>query len=314
MWIGVTTFIMVMLCVWFYHAPLEAHADPNITPIGTTAPWYFLWIQGALKLGDKTFWGVIFPTIYLVFLMVMPYLDTTRSRRFAHRRFALSVCFVFISATTILSYMGLPEYGVATAPEQHVLHEMVKEPAHSEMGALLPVPYEELAVGAYTTVQLEAEAHGESATDALATFNDELNNAIFVSSTTGAQETKAEMLEGLLFSAHAINLNAPRFAPVPAGADELHYAMEKFYHLLEEEHDHLLNAWGGVIVSENQDGLKRIDVVISWDQVELTETGAAQLDENGEPIPVLAEDGTPIRLWTSDYIFVHENASYFRKN
>ena len=42
MWIGVTSFILVVLCVWFYHAPLEAHADPQVTPLGTTAPWYFL--------------------------------------------------------------------------------------------------------------------------------------------------------------------------------------------------------------------------------------------------------------------------------
>ncbi|HRF98521.1 MAG TPA: cytochrome b N-terminal domain-containing protein, partial [Aggregatilineales bacterium] len=56
MWIGVTSFILVVLCIWFYHAPLEAHADPQATPLGTTAPWYFLWIQGALKLGDKVLW------------------------------------------------------------------------------------------------------------------------------------------------------------------------------------------------------------------------------------------------------------------
>ena len=78
MWFAVTTFIMIVLCVWFYHAPLESHADPQVTPLGTTAPWYFLWIQGALKLGDKTFWGVIFPTILLGFLMVVPRLSGSR--------------------------------------------------------------------------------------------------------------------------------------------------------------------------------------------------------------------------------------------
>lgn len=314
MWIGVTTFIMVMLCVWFYHAPLENHADPNITPIGTTAPWYFLWIQGALKLGDKTFWGVIFPTIYLVFLMVMPYLDTTPSRRYSHRRFALSVSFLFVSATTILSYMGLPEYGVATAPEQHVLHEMIKEPAHSEMGLLLPVPYEELAVGAYTTAQFEEGAEGENARDILTRFNEELSTAIYIDTATQQPTTQTDMIEARLTSVHAINNNTPRFAPVPAASEQLERVMEQFHHLLEEESHELLNAWGAVIVSENQAGLKRVDVVISWDQVELTDTGAARLDAEGHPIPVLAEDGTPIRLWTTDYIFVHENASYFKKN
>ena len=62
MWLGATTFIITVLCIWFYHAPLENHANPEVTPLGTTAPWYFLWIQGALKLGDKFVWGVAFPT------------------------------------------------------------------------------------------------------------------------------------------------------------------------------------------------------------------------------------------------------------
>ena len=65
MWLGATTFIITVLCIWFYHAPLENHADPQVTPLGTTAPWYFLWIQGALKLGDKFIWGVAFPTVAL---------------------------------------------------------------------------------------------------------------------------------------------------------------------------------------------------------------------------------------------------------
>ena len=41
----------------------ENHADPQVTPLGTTAPWYFLWIQGMLKLGDPTLMGVIMPTL-----------------------------------------------------------------------------------------------------------------------------------------------------------------------------------------------------------------------------------------------------------
>jgi hypothetical protein len=210
--------------------------------------------------------------------------------------------------------MGLPEYGVATAPEQHVLHEMIKEPAHSEMGLLLPVPYEELAVGAYTTAQFEEGAEGENARDILTRFNEELSTAIYIDTATQQPTTQTDMIEARLTSVHAINNNTPRFAPVPAASEQLERVMEQFHHLLEEESHELLNAWGAVIVSENQAGLKRVDVVISWDQVELTDTGAARLDAEGHPIPVLAEDGTPIRLWTTDYIFVHENASYFKKN
>ncbi len=38
LWIGAVTFILVVLSVWFYHAPLENHADPQVTPLHTTAP------------------------------------------------------------------------------------------------------------------------------------------------------------------------------------------------------------------------------------------------------------------------------------
>ena len=34
MWLGATTFIITVLCIWFYHAPLENHADPQVTPLG----------------------------------------------------------------------------------------------------------------------------------------------------------------------------------------------------------------------------------------------------------------------------------------
>ena len=157
MWIGVTTFCLVVLSIWFYHAPLESHADPQVTPLGTTAPWYFLWIQGALKMGDKVLWGVIFPGVYLTGLMVMPYLDTAPSRRYADRRAMLALGFAIMSGTVVLSYMGLAEYGVETSADQEVLFEMTHEPAHNKMGVLLPIPFDELVPGMYTTREFAAE-------------------------------------------------------------------------------------------------------------------------------------------------------------
>ncbi len=313
MWIGVTTFIMVMLVVWFYHAPLEAHADPQVTPLGTTAPWYFLWIQGALKLGDKVLWGIIFPTIVFVGLMVIPYLDTTPSRRYADRRFMLSFAFVLMSGTVVLSYMGLPKYGVANAAESDVLHEMTMEPAHSEMGVMLPVPYDQLVVGAYTTHQFEAE--DENRAQAVAAFNDEIraheysNGAVSADNMrmTDADLVRINMNENYLPAA----FQEPRWTLVPSNAPELETAIEELHHLLAEHPDELLNAWGGVIITENQDDLKRIDVVLVWDAVELTETGGVIRDEAGNPIPVLDENGVQVRRVMSDHIFIHKNAAYF---
>jgi len=167
----VTTFIIFILCIWFYHAPLENHANPQATPLGTTAPWYFLWIQGALKLGDKFFWGIVFPTVVIGVLAVMPYLDVTPSRRYAHRRIMLTVAALTVSIMTILSYMGLPEFAVSTAAETEILHHLTFEPAHSHVGIARTVPYDQLVTGAYTTAQFEGD-NPQLAVDA---FNAEIN-------------------------------------------------------------------------------------------------------------------------------------------
>lgn len=297
MWVAVSTLVMVVLCIWFYHAPLENHADPQITPIGTTAPWYFLWIQGALKLGDKVLWGVIFPGVYLAFVAIVPYIDTTKSRRYADRRFAMTVCFAFMSFTTILSYMGLPEYGVASAAETKIIHELTMEPAHNHMGKLLPIPYDRLVVGAYTTSQFE----GDNPDSAVILFNEEID----------ANGLRADLKTQLNKAHLAPAYQELPFAAVPDSAPELHKALEFFHHELEENGEELFNAWGVVIVTENQAGLKRIDVLVSWDEVELTPTGAVVKDEAGNPILVLDEEGNTKRRWAADHIFIHQNSAYF---
>jgi ubiquinol-cytochrome c reductase cytochrome b subunit len=296
MWMAVTTFILVMLVIWFYHAPLESHADPQVTPLGTTAPWYFLWIQGALKLGDKTFWGVIFPTILLVFLMIVPYIDLTPSRRFADRRLAFSISFVMLSLTVITSYMGLPEFGVATVPDSEIIHEMTFEPAHNHMGLLLPVPYEQLVPGAYTTRQFAAEAGNAAA--AVAAFNAEIE----------ANRIKEEVLADL--RATAVELPSLNFVTVPADATEFAHVMEEFQKKIAAEDVELLNGWGGIIITPNQGNLKRIDLMIVWDEV-VVEGGRPVLDENGAPIPVLNADGEQVRRISVDHIFINENSGYF---
>jgi hypothetical protein len=103
----------------------------------------------------------------------------------------------------------------------------------------------------------------------------------------------------------------PRFTTVPSDSPALHHAMEKFAEMLHHDDKELLNGWGAVIITDEQANMKRLDVIISWDQVELTDTGAVVLGENGEPIPVLDENGVQIRRWYVDHIFINENSAYF---
>jgi quinol-cytochrome oxidoreductase complex cytochrome b subunit len=296
MWIGITTLILVVLCTWFFHAPLEAHADPQDTPLGTTAPWYFLWVQGALKLGDKVFWGIIFPTIALGFLAIVPYIDLTPSRRWAHRRTALTVCFLMISATTVLSYMGLAEFGVRLAGDTEILHEMVMPPAHNHMGKLLPIPFDQLTPGIYTTRQFEAEAGQESAV--VAAFNQEI-----------LDNGRAQLAIQQLGVDH-LELSAINTTVIPSDAEDLEKAMHFFADRLHAFEHELQDAWGLVVVTEVQPGLMRLDAVIVWHQVEF-ENGRVVFGSDGEPVLVVGEDGQPVTRVSTDHIFIHEDAQYF---
>lgn len=312
LWMSVTTFIMVVLCVWFYHAPLETHADPQNTPLGTTAPWYFLWIQGALKLGDKFFWGIAFPTILIGVLALMPYLDVTKSRRYAHRRISLSLAMVLISFTTILSYMGLPEFAVATSAEREILHEITMEPAHNHVGPARTVPFSQAVPGMYVTSQIEGED--------LALVMEELNKADVWSFVSAEDPTQNRYITGydllknrLVTTDHAPSLPT-RFRAVPDDAPVLLNVLKLFQHDLELNHDELPNAKGIIVINSVQPNLKRLDFVIMWDSVEIAE-GEIVKNEDGTPKlkTYVDNDGNTVveRRVEAMHFYLHEDSAYF---
>lgn len=57
-------------------SPLEEHANPNLTPNPSKAPWYFLGLQEMLVYFDPWIAGVVFPSLAIVGLILIPFLDT----------------------------------------------------------------------------------------------------------------------------------------------------------------------------------------------------------------------------------------------
>ncbi|MEO0565565.1 MAG: hypothetical protein AAF125_25890, partial [Chloroflexota bacterium] len=293
MWIGVTTFVLTVMATWFFKAPLESHADPQQTPLHTLAPWYFLWIQGALKLGSKVFWGLVFPGLVFGFLAVMPYLDATPSRRYADRRFALTVSYVLLASLMIFTYWGLPTVGVATSPDIEILSEMIPE---EHAGVLRPIPFDQLQPGAYTTAQF----HGDNPAAAVAAFNAELAHEYErevisdIGEVSMALTSDSAELSGLL--AYNNQGIAPsetvNFVPVPSTSPQLEHAVAELEHLLE--HHHMDNSWGAVIISPSQETLMRADVVIFWDAVD-------------------AETGEVVRSMNHSKTYLHENSEWFER-
>ncbi|MBI3078293.1 MAG: cytochrome C [Deltaproteobacteria bacterium] len=69
--------LMVLLTVWSFgiDAPLEEPANPAQTPNPSKAPWYFLGLQEMLVYFDPWMAGVVLPSLIIVGLMVIPYID-----------------------------------------------------------------------------------------------------------------------------------------------------------------------------------------------------------------------------------------------
>jgi hypothetical protein len=217
---------LVVGAAFFYDAPLEQHADPLNTPMHTTAPWYFLWVQGLLKdpfllalkrLGlpqppatiydSKTFMGVILPGLLLLFLMVMPYLDFNISRLYRHRRKALVAGLVGVAAWTVLSYMGTPAFAVSASADVEVFQEFMPlnpDPLYGE-GRVRTIPYEQLVPGTYDTRNLQ----------------------------------------------------------LPADAPKLAKVLKELKHRIDED-PQLYQGYGIVRISEVQAGLKRFELTIHW--------------------------------------------------
>ena len=242
MWLAGATFIIVLLCTWFYHAPLENHADPQVTPLHTTAPWYFLWLQGGLKFGDKVLMGVIIPTIIFGFLFTMPYIDVTKSRRYAHRRVALSLGALTVALLVILNYTGTPYYGVETAADQEIAQEMIPG---EKIGPIRTTPFDQL-VATTETITFADFANPNASGIQLNDLDAYLETIAVPIKEDNLEELEAQYAD-----------NYPDFF----------HAIEEFHHLLFDKYEgEMENPHGYLIITDYQPNVKRIQLVITWTQ------------------------------------------------
>lgn len=289
-WIGVVTFLMVLLSVWFFHAPLENHADPQVTPLHTTAPWYFLWLQGLLKLGDKVLMGIIVPTVVFGILFIFPYLDLTPSRRYAHRRFMLTVGAVTVFGWTILTYMGTPWYGVETSADVEVAQELIPQEG---VGPVRAVPFDEWEANltvydpADTIWQqdvdlLKAQVRGEDDS----TVRDNIYEAAVAPYSIAVQEDQVVIRGG----EEVIEWDEME-ETFGEEYPELWHVIEEYHRLLFDTYaDDLDNPIGYFSISMPQHDLVRVYLLITW---------------QGED-----EDGTISRQISGKQVYLHAEAEW----
>jgi quinol-cytochrome oxidoreductase complex cytochrome b subunit len=143
---GLILFILIATALYFYDAPLEHHADPRRTPLDTQAPWFFLWLQGLLKLGDKTLMGVFVPILMGAGLLLTPFIDRMPRRPLRQRPVALAVAITAVLGLATLSYIGTHNYGIDLPPAERIAQNLAPQEG---VGPLHEVPFDQLQVGLY---------------------------------------------------------------------------------------------------------------------------------------------------------------------
>lgn len=125
--VTLVSIVAVIVLSFIFRAPLEAPANPSVTPNPAKAPWYFLWLQelvtimtvkiGSFSINGALIGGIILPGLLLVLAVWWPYRDRSSlnsvgvwfaaERRTQNIVFML-VCLFIIALTIIGTFMRGP--------------------------------------------------------------------------------------------------------------------------------------------------------------------------------------------------------------
>lgn len=103
-------FAVIATLAWLWPPEVGEVADPTETSFNPRPEWYFLWLFQLLKYFPgwlESVAAVVLPTIGVVLLLALPYLDRGRQRHPRDRRLA-SVC----AAIAVAAFVGLTIAGV----------------------------------------------------------------------------------------------------------------------------------------------------------------------------------------------------------
>jgi len=111
--------VTIVLMVWSItlSAPLEEPSNPNLTMNPAKAPWYFLGLQEMLVYFDPWIAGVVMPTLIIIGLMVIPYVDTNpmgsgyytlKQRKFSIATFCFGFIILWIAMIIIGTFIRGP--------------------------------------------------------------------------------------------------------------------------------------------------------------------------------------------------------------
>ncbi len=128
--------LTVVLVAWglLLQAPLEEPANSARTPNPSKAPWYFLGLQEMLVYYDPWLAGVVFPSMIVVGLMAIPYIDyntkgngyyTFNQRKFAITVFMFGFMALWIAMIILGTFMRGPNWNIFGIYEFWDVHKLL---------------------------------------------------------------------------------------------------------------------------------------------------------------------------------------------
>src|ERR1044071_3403486 len=119
----VALFVLAALTLWALtvDAPLEEPANPTRTPNPSKAPWYFLGLQEMLVYYDPWNAGVVLPSLIIVGLMAIPFLDfnkhgngyyTIEERKFSYLVFQFGFLERWITLIILGTFFRGPNWNI----------------------------------------------------------------------------------------------------------------------------------------------------------------------------------------------------------
>ena len=129
----VCTFVLVVWAV-VLKAPLEQPADRAKAPNPSKAPWYFLGLQEMLVYFDPWMAGVVLPSMIIVGLIVLPYIDfnqkgsgyfTFVERKFAISTFLLGFVVLWVTLIVLGTFLRGPNWNFFGLFEPWEVHKNV---------------------------------------------------------------------------------------------------------------------------------------------------------------------------------------------
>ena len=110
--VSLIIFLALVALAYFVGAPVEERANPNDTNYTPRPEWYFLFLFQLLKYfpGNLEVIGaMILPGLFIVLLILLPFIDKSTKRHFLNRPFASITALAVVAGIGILTYLSVVE-------------------------------------------------------------------------------------------------------------------------------------------------------------------------------------------------------------